>query len=149
MSAEDHLRDIGNQLAGSITPHSDAAELALIEFEAKMTPAMSLPGREGVSARMQFALVSAMQRAVGREFDGGIKGGDVALSLAEATASMLVSHLAGYMTELSSEERRFIVHGVIASVNQRTLEMIAELDNMSPNNVSGIRLDTPNDGGHA
>jgi hypothetical protein len=150
MSAIDHLRRVsGDTFERSATPHADLTELALADFKAKLAHRVILPGREGTSARLQLAIISAAQRAIAAEQDGAVKHSDIALGLIDALASLLASHLAKYVHEEAPAVRVAMAQKFLATLAQRTTMMLERLDELPASYIAGVSAPNPHGGGTA
>lgn len=128
----------------SITPHQDAARVAVADMRRSFKNKVVEPGAAGANARLRLALLEAYALALSRERDLGTMPVDyvvgVACGLSDVASSLIMSTCMG-STETDQVETLLIMMGDVATM--AVASVAATHENVESGAVSGVRYDAP------
>ncbi len=133
------IKHVGHQ--GGLTPHQDTNVQALDLLCAKFAEQIARPGEAGAVARIRLAIITAYSTAMARERDNGIRMSTIGAGVGTAVADVVSSFVVTVASSSSTEMKIEGVERIFATALARALDAVSNWDELSANEVTGVRYD--------
>lgn len=128
----------------SITPHQDAARVAVADMRRSFENKVVEPGAAGASARLRLALLESYALALSRERDLGTTPVDYMFGVAHGLSDIAVSLIMSTFTTASKENHVDMLLLMINDIVSTAVASVAAThENVESGAVSGVRYDAP------
>lgn len=139
MAATDHMTHITDgRLERSLTPNTDAVEIAIADMRAKLGPKLLLPGPAGARARVGAACQEAIHRAVAAELDAGAPEAGVTSILLLCLGDAIAAHALKFTHDKPAPERVKLLEMFFSRLWEQSKALVEQVNDMAPHEISGV-----------